>query len=100
MDIHLLFFWFKESDGSTSLRIRLLGKKIDASDSVESKLEAQLDRCFNSRTKLIAQNIPASVPVLSFKVREDGSLRLCLQPIAGAVQAARNAQKALEGVAK
>jgi hypothetical protein len=100
MDIHLLFFWFKESDGSTSLRIRLLGQKIDASDSVESKLEAQLDRCFNSRTQLIAQHIPASVPVLSFKVRDDGSLRLFLQPIAGAVVAARNAQNALNTAAK
>jgi hypothetical protein len=100
MDIHVLFFWLKETDGSTSLRMRLLGQKINASDSVEAKVEAQLGRCFNSRTKLIAQHIPATVPVLSFKVREDGSLGLYLQPIAGAVVAGRNAQNALNAAAK
>jgi hypothetical protein len=103
MDIHLRFFAVKEADGSTSLRVKLLGQTIDASDSVESKLQAQLDRTFgstSSSTKLISLTIPAAVPVLSFKVHDDGRVQLYLQPVGGAPLVQLAVQLAFDRLAK
>jgi hypothetical protein len=89
VDLHFLFFTRKEADGSTSLwrsldhsTASITLKGTDESGSLEyirGMIKEDYYRVFRP-VKLTTLKIPAAVPVLSFKVLPDGSLKLYLKP--------------------
>jgi hypothetical protein len=99
MDLELSFFTQKEADGSTSLRMKYVEHSLSIGQPpsdydelwVGGILHPFMAPGWDYRTrpnprplKLIDMTIPAAVPVVSFKVMDDGRIKLLLQPGGGA----------------
>ena len=92
LDLVFFFYTQKEADGSTSLRVELdndskgsLSVSHDyTSDDTSGFFLYLVTHTFHDPVKLIDLTIPAAVPVVSFKVMEDGRIKLLLQPGGGA----------------
>jgi hypothetical protein len=105
LDLSLLFFAQKEADGSTTLRVALQKHSgyVAGRGNVEGLgkwVDDTFVKPFASPPTLINVKIPASVPVLSLKVLEDGTIKLCLRPGGGAPLTQLAVQSAFDRLAQ